>query len=177
MQLKTRVRDTGTLQKIAITVLVIGTVVSVSYPFETATKDVEVIEVIDGDTFRTSFNGETQSIRLKGVDTPETSGYNSPSEFKGVEQSDWRCLRKYGNRAKEFVSETLNETVTIRYRKGLLTVERGSFGRIIAEVKLENSTLGRKLIEKGLARSYGETYLELEREARQGGAGLWSCSN
>lgn len=177
MQLKTQIKNAGTLQKTFIAVFVVLAVVAASYPYDTVSKTVEVSRVIDGDTFKAEVNGETQSIRLKGVDTPETSGYNSPGEFKGVEQSDWKCLQKWGYNAKDYASKKVGETAEIRYRKGLLTVERGSFGRIIAEVKLGNSTLGKQMMQKGMARGYGTAYAELEKEARKKGVGLWSCSS
>ena len=48
-----------------------------------------VSRVIDGDTIEVRYrNGTTDTIRLLGVDTPETSGGVSPQEFKGIPDTE-----------------------------------------------------------------------------------------
>ncbi|MFB6144732.1 MAG: thermonuclease family protein [Candidatus Nanohaloarchaea archaeon] len=168
--------DSRTAAKILLSAIIIAAAISTSYPYRRTTKTVEITGVMDGDTFKATLDGKTPSIRLKHVDTPETSGYNTPREFKGLEQSDWRCLEDYGHRAKEFTGKMLGDRVSITYREGLIVVERGSYGRMLAQVKLGNTTLGEKLVRKGLARSYTDRYTELESRARRHNRGLWSCS-
>lgn len=144
------------------------------YPFQTVSETVKVIEVVDGDTLKVSQDGETRTVRLKGVDTPETSGYNSPEEFEGVPSQNWECLEDWGYNAKDFVKQHLEDEIILEYRKGVLTVERGSFGRLLADVRLDgNETLSYLLVEKGYARSYGDRFLELEEQARNYSRGLW----
>lgn len=176
MNIRTVLRRNKTAVKTVIGVLIIFAVIIASYPYGQTTETVKVEKTIDGDTFKAEMNGETQSIRLKHVDTPETSGYNTPAEFKGLEQSDWKCLENYGYRAKKFTQKALDGEVSLTYREGILVVERGGFGRILAEVNTDNGSLGHELVRKGLARSYTERYSELEKKARKEDRGLWSCS-
>lgn len=44
-----------------------------------------VVRVIDGDTFEAAVNGETKTVRLLNVDTPETKDPNVPVECMGPE--------------------------------------------------------------------------------------------
>lgn len=65
-----------------------------------------VTKVTDGDTVEVEFaNGETDTIRLLGVDTPETIASNQdPSDFKGIPDNtagrDW--LLNWGEEANEY---------------------------------------------------------------------------
>lgn len=154
---------------------VVSIFVGLFYPFSTVSSTVEVVEVVDGDTLKVEYGGGTRSVRLKGVDTPETAGYNSPEEFEGVSTQNWQCLEKWGYNAKDFVKQKVGNKAVIEYRKGVLTVEEGSFGRLLADVRLEskNKALSLLLMEEGFARSYGDEYLEVEERARNKSKGLW----
>jgi len=166
-------------RKTALKLLVITGVVvlfvGLFYPFFTVNSTAEVIEVIDGDTIKVEQSDRVRTVRLKDVDTPETSGYNSPEEFKQVPSRNWKCLEDWGYKAKDFVDREIGEQVVIEYRKGVLTVERGSFGRLLADIRLKqgNETLSQVLIENGYARAYGEEHLQLEEKARNESKGLW----
>jgi len=46
-----------------------------------------VIRVIDGDTFQVQVNRHPETIRLIGVDTPETKDPRKPVEYFGKEAS------------------------------------------------------------------------------------------
>ncbi|MFB6158631.1 MAG: thermonuclease family protein [Candidatus Nanohalobium sp.] len=132
---------------------------------------------MDGDTFKLTSGSDNVVVRLKDVDTPETSGYNTPDEFKGLDKDDWRCLERWGYRAKNFLEKKLEESTRLEYRKGVLTVEKGSYGRLLGRVYLNgsNQTLGELIVQRGYGRSYGEEYRVEEREARNNSRGLWQC--
>lgn len=55
-----------------------------------------VTETIDGDTIEVRFaDGTTGTVRLLGVDTPETYGDMNPSEFPGVSNATpHRCSNR-----------------------------------------------------------------------------------
>ena len=45
----------------------------------------EVIRIVDGDTIKVEIEGDVYSVRLVGVDTPETKHPNKPVEYFGKE--------------------------------------------------------------------------------------------
>lgn len=164
--------------KAFFTIFTVSLVVLMFYPFTIKVSEARVIETVDGDTLEIEHGQKTRSLRLKNVDTPETKGYNTPEEFKGVSKQNWRCLEKWGYRAKDFVSSKVEgETIKIRYRRSVFNVEEGRYGRMLGEVYLKgsNKTLGETLVEKGFARSYTDRYIEQEKKARNLSVGLWSC--
>lgn len=166
--------------KILTGATVISMFIILFYPFSTVSKDFKVVKVYDGDTVDLKRQNSTKTLRVAGIDTPETSSYNTPEEFEGVPSSNWKCLQKWGYNAKEHVKKQIGGTeITLRYRKGILTVERGSFGRLIGEIYTRNNSesLSKRLVQKGYARSYGDKYLEEERKARKNSRGLWECRN
>lgn len=166
--------------KLLIAVLMLVLFVGLFYPFSTASKTVEVVKITDGDTVDVRLDGEVETIRFKGIDTPETAGYNSPEEYKGVSSQNWKCLENWGYNAKNYVKEEIEgREVTLSYRKGVLTVERGMFDRLIGKIYVNdsNSSINRQLVEEGYARSYGDYYQKLENRARLNSTGVWQCAD
>ena len=76
------------------------------YPGEIFSKDssYKVLKVVDGDTIKIDYKGKTESVRLIGVDTPETlhfaGGQRWPvSQTIGVDNDDQgRTQSHYDNR-------------------------------------------------------------------------------
>ncbi len=126
--------------------------------------DAETLKVrasrfIDGDTFGLS-------VRLIGVDTPETRFPGKPPEPFGKEAS--RFLRK------------LLAGTTLRLEFDQDAVDR--YGRLLAYVFLPDETfLNALLVCEGYARAsthppnikYADLFRQLEREAREAQRGLW----
>ena len=54
-------------------------------------------------------NGEIDTLRLLGVDTPETFGENDPAEFEGISETaaGRDHLAEWGERATAFVTDEL----------------------------------------------------------------------
>ena len=116
--------------------------------------EIEVIRVIDGDTFETP-NGE---VRLFGVDTPELGQ---------------RC----SGTAKRRLEELLGETA--RYQLGPRTVD--PYGKLLYYMYTEpGQSIDELLISEGLGRAWfkdgqhKDHLVGLEKEARANGVGcLW----
>jgi micrococcal nuclease len=55
-------------------------------------------------------NGEIDTLRLLGVDTPETSGQNDPAEFEGIPETTAGRdhLATWGDRATVFATDELD---------------------------------------------------------------------
>ena len=156
-------------------------------PNGTRTRTATVTRVIDGDTVEVRFaSGEVDTIRLLGVDTPETFGETTPAEFGLPDTAaarDW--LSEWGERASAYAQRELAGR-EIRVITDPAADRRGSFGRLLAYVQYTNNStanttdFGAALLERGLARVYEEgdasrerRYLDLESVARANGTGIW----
>ncbi len=150
------------------------------------TRTATVTRVVDGDTVDVTFaDGEEDTVRLLGVDTPEVHTENAPAEFEGVPETDAGadCLGRWGERASDYATERLaGAEVTVRTDPA--ADRRGGYGRLLAYIETENGTFNRALLSAGLARLYDSTFSErdayagVEAEARDSGTGLWgACRN
>ena len=128
---------------------------------------VQVVRVIDGDTIQVCcVFGDRVKVRYIGVDTPETH-----HPMRGVEP--------YGMEAAE-ANRKLVDGKTVRLEFDVQQLDR--YGRTLAYVYLEDGTfVNAWLVENGYAMvmtvppnvRYQELFLNLQREAREAGRGLW----
>ncbi|MCL0055490.1 thermonuclease family protein [Dehalococcoidia bacterium] len=144
--------------------------------------DALVIRVIDGDTVEVKFNdGEQDTVRLLGVDTPETNTPNKPNEYGAI--TDLECLEAYGVMATRYAIEELDGksvTLVLDEKAGL----RGGYGRLLAYVEVDGADFNKSLVREGYARVYEEgestresEYLQQELIARKKLLKLWSCTH
>ncbi|MFW6074834.1 MAG: thermonuclease family protein [Chloroflexota bacterium] len=136
-------------------------------------EEVEVIRVIDGDTIEVLYNGRAESVRLIGIDTPETVHPSQP-------------VQCYGPEASQF---TLDMIARANFRVILErdVSERDQFGRLLRYVWLPHSDglrfLNEELVGQGYAMvttyppdvAYTNLFLERQRAARNNGLGLWGA--
>ena len=142
-----------------------------------AQRPAKVSRVVDGDTIDVEFeDGTTDTVRLLGIDTPETQLPNAPNEYGLI--TDTTCLRHWGELATEFASIMRGQTVFLTLDP--VAGDRGRFERLLAYVEFAGQDFGATLIELGFARVYHEGeasrepgYAELESIAREDGKGLW----
>lgn len=107
----------------------------------TATKLYPVAKVVDGDTLAIQIDGQSQTIRLIGIDTPETVHPSKPVECFGVEAS---------NRAKAVLTGA-----QVGIEKDPTQGDYDKYNRLLAYVILEDGTNFNKLmIEEGYAYEY-----------------------
>lgn len=128
-----------------------------------------VIKIVDGDTLTLDIDGKSTTLRLIGLDTPETSDPRKPVQCFGVEAS---------NKAKEILT---GKNVSIE--KDPSQGELDKYGRLLAYVYLPDGTLFNKLmIEDGygheytynLPYKYQTQFKAAERKAREDKKGLWA---
>ncbi len=129
----------------------------------------EVIEVADGDTIRVRPLGratdELETIRIVGIDTPETHHPNKPVECFGPE-------------AAAATAQILKDQV-VTIRRSLEPAD--VYGRTIASVIVDGRSVGAWLVQHGFARvlilapndAEARTLVKLEQSARARGVGLW----
>jgi micrococcal nuclease len=123
-----------------------------------------VTRVIDGDTVIVEGMG---TVRLIGVDTPETVDPRQPVQYFGKEASDFTKQIATGKRVRlEFDQER-----TDRYDRTLAYLY----------LQPENLLLNAEIIRQGYGFAYTqfpfrmmEHFTTLEREAREAGRGLWA---
>ena len=123
----------------------------------------QVVErVVDGDTIIVEGAG---SVRLIGVDTPETVHPNRPVEFFGKEASAFTKRLLEGKRVRlEYDQERADR-----------------YGRTLAYVYLADGTfVNAEIIRRGYGHAYTrfpfrhmEAFRQFEREARNGRRGMW----
>lgn len=170
------------LETLAVIFLLTITAFGLQSSSTSETYNATLTSVTDGDTIDIVINGRNDTVRFLGVDTPETKSGNNPEEF-GMENtaSKRACLERYGEEAANFVERELSGD--IRVETDPSAHRRGGYGRLLAYVYDSNTSVNRKLLEKGLARVYTGTfskekeYLKIEENAREEGRGLWSCTN
>jgi micrococcal nuclease len=169
--------------EIAVALIILGAalVITAGTGPEETDYTVNTTETVDGDTI--DVNGDiTATVRLLGVDTPETQTSNNPDEF-GLQDTlqNRECLQKWGERASEFTANfTSNSEISLETDPG--ADRRGDYGRLLAYVEKNSETLGERLLEEGYARVYEseftrlEEYRKIESKARSENQGLWQCS-
>lgn len=131
----------------------------------------DVTKVTDGDTIHIMMNGEDETVRLIGINTPETVDPRRTVECFGKEASA---------RMKEIA---LGKIVRLEYDDSQAL--RDTYGRLLAYVYLEDGQMiNRKMVAEGYAYEY--TYLtpyhyqrefrDLQRLAQSAGRGLWAVN-
>jgi len=107
----------------------------------------EVVSIYDGDTFRVNINtypdvvGRRMAIRINGIDTPEMKG---------------KCFKEK-QLAKEARKLTVSMLKTAK-RIELRNIKRGKYFRLLADVYVDDVSIGDELLKMGLAVKYdGDT--------------------
>ena len=128
-----------------------------------------IVNVVDGDTVKINIDGNKETLRLIGMDTPETVDPRKPVQCFGTEAS---------NKAKELLSGQ-----KIRIEQDPTQSERDIYGRLLAYIYREDGLFFNKyMIEQGYAHEYTYNipykyqveFKVAEKSARDNQLGLWS---
>jgi micrococcal nuclease len=128
-----------------------------------------VTRVVDGDTFEARIDGESEHVRLIGVDTPETVKPGEPVE----------C---FGPAASHFAKGLLEGR---RVRLVFGVERRDPYGRLLAYAYLPSGFVNAMLVRRGLAQTltippndrFAPLLRGIELRAARTGRGLWrACS-
>ncbi|MBK5222875.1 MAG: thermonuclease family protein [Acidimicrobiia bacterium] len=129
-----------------------------------------VLDVIDGDTLALEVSGHRETIRMLGIDTPETHHPTRPVECFGAE-------------ASARLAELAPPGTVVRLERD--DEARDHFGRLLAYVHLPTDDgdvfINHLLVAEGFAvalpidpnRAHRSSLAAAERAARSAGAGLW----
>lgn len=125
----------------------------------------------DGDTIAVDMNGNIETVRMIGVDTPETHRPNTPVQCYGPEASNF-TKQLIGNQKVRLEADPIN-------------TNRDRYGRLLRYVYLPDGRLVEsELIKGGYAFSYTQfpfqkaaEFDRLEQTAKDTKTGLWgACS-
>ncbi len=126
----------------------------------------EVVHVIDGDTILISILGVETTVRLIGIDAPESA--HRDTEKNTAE----------GKQAALFLNQFVTgKRVTLEYDEEA----KDRYGRTLAYVYADGMMLEDVMLTMGMARTltmepntrYQHHFEMLEKEAREGGTGFW----
>jgi micrococcal nuclease len=127
----------------------------------------QVIEVVDGDTFKAKIGDKEETVRLILVDTPETKHPNKPKQ-------------PFGEEASNLTGELLTHGTTVELEYD--AEQRDKYNRVLAYVYVNGESLQEKLLSEGLARvavyppntKYQEKFESIQEEAKNKKVGIWS---
>jgi len=128
-----------------------------------------VVNVVDGDTIKINLSGTTETLRLIGIDTPETVDPRKPVQCFGKEAS---------NKAKELLSEQ-----KVRIEKDSTQGDRDKYGRLLVYVwRQDGLFFNEYMVKQGYAHEYTydtpykyqAQFKADEKYARENQLGLWS---
>lgn len=130
----------------------------------------KVIQVYDGDTIQVSINNNYETLRLIGIDTPETKGkYNEKDEY-------------YGKESAEFLKDLLPKNSIIYLEADI--ENRDQYNRLLRYVWLDSekkTLVNQILLEKGYAETmffepntkYYKLFKDTEKNAKENNIGRW----
>lgn len=129
-----------------------------------------VVRVVDGDTVVVDIDGHDETVRLIGIDTPETVKPNSPVECFGPE-------------ASAFTKHLLPEGTLVRLERDVEA--RDDYGRLLAYLYLagDGTFVNLLLARQGYAAlltfppnvAHVDEFVDAAEAARVDGLGLWSA--
>ena len=130
----------------------------------------KVVSIVDGDTIKVSINGTTETLRIIGLDTPETVDPRKPVQCFGKEAS---------NKAKELLS---GKTVVLEADS--TQGERDKYQRLLRYVFINGTDYGQYMIANGYAHEYTYNlpykyqteYKNAQKTAETNKLGFWSPS-
>lgn len=141
-------------------------------PASTSTPLHVVVEVADGDTILVSRDCEPVTVRMIGINTPETVDPRRPVECFGKEAS---------NRAKKMLT---GKEVTIETDPSQDAYDK--YGRLLGYVIMEDGTnFNLNMIEEGFAYEYTykvpykyqQQFKDAQKKAQEEQRGLWSSDS
>lgn len=142
-----------------------------------APNEVQVVKVVDGDTIRITEGGDVVTVRIIGLDTPETKDPDLPRDRNGKLVPECGAVA-----ASNFATATLSGQQVV-LRPDVSQDAEDRYGRRLAYVKVNGEDYGLLALTAGHAAEYTyrssrpyrmqDVYREAERKAKKTGRGLW----
>jgi micrococcal nuclease len=159
---------------VVVAILHVSGVISTTAPQQTVQKATEsqpglyeIAKFVDGDTITVTMNGTKETVRMIGIDTPETHKPNTP-------------VQCYGPAASAYTKQLIG-TDKVRLVSDPENTNRDRYNRLLRYVYLPD---GRMVAEEILKNGYGFAYTQfpfskkqqfvaLEQSAKDAHKGLW----
>lgn len=150
------------------------------FPSHAQTFTVVVLRVIDGDTIKINIQGKPESVRLIGIDTPESKANAKAMRDSNRSGQDVAAMISQGKEAAAYTRSRVKKGDTVRLETDMQ--QRDKYRRLLAYVWLSDGTmLNEAIVRAGYAQSatfppnvrYQDLFLEAARDARRNGRGLW----
>jgi micrococcal nuclease len=141
---------------------------------------VKVLSVVDGDTLKISYKGQKESIRLIGIDTPESRVNKKTKKDAKRSGQDIEAIIAMGKRATAYVESLVKQgdLVTIEFD----VQERDKYKRLLGYVYLPNGKmLNEEIVKAGYANvmtippdvKYKDRFLTAYQNAKERKGELW----
>lgn len=141
----------------------------------------KVLYVIDGDTLKIIYDGKKQSIRLIGIDTPESKKNKKAFKDSARSSRDINAIVSQGKLAKKYVKGLVKKGDRVRiefdiekkdrYRR-LLGYVYLADGRMLNDIIIRNGYASPLTIPPNV--KYRKKFLRSYHYARKHGLGLWN---
>lgn len=133
------------------------------------TEDNQVIRVVDGDTIVVAINHKPQTIRLIGINTPETVAPNKP-------------IQCYGPEASAHAKEMLMGKI-VRLESDPSQDDQDKYHRYLRYVFLDNENVNESFVRDGFAKEYTyktphhyqQEFRADQKAAKKNKLGLWGA--
>lgn len=142
------------------------------------TTDVPCTGVLDGDTIRVDWQGQALTVRMLGIDCPEThAGKKLVQQVRQFALTEKR-VRDLGVQARNRTTQYVTNQVVRLVFPGS-PEQRDAFGRLLSYVEVDGQDVGRVLLQSGFAVLYPadhprmEEYRETVETAKRQRRGVW----
>lgn len=141
---------------------------------------VKVVRVIDGDTLKVEVEGHNESVRLIGIDTPESKANAKALKDSGRSGEELAGIVLQGKKATTFTRSLVRKGDVVHLETDVQ--QRDKYRRILAYVYLrDGSMLNEAIVRAGYASlmtippnvKHQERFVKAFRDARENHRGLW----
>lgn len=141
-------------------------------PAESKDQVYAVVQIVDGDTIKVSIDGKTESVRLIGVDTPETVDPRQPVQCFGREAADFTKAKLTG--------------ASVRLESDASQGDRDKYSRLLRYVVTQDGVnFNRQLLAEGYAYEYTyrtpykyqADFKAAQKSATAANKGLWAATS
>lgn len=140
----------------------------------------KVLRVIDGDTLKVEVEGHDESVRLIGIDTPESKANAKALKDSARSGEELAAIVLQGKKAAAFARSLVRKGDVVRLETDVQ--HRDKYRRLLAYVYLrDGSMLNEVIVRAGYASlmtippnvKHQERFLKAFRDARENHRGLW----
>jgi micrococcal nuclease len=140
----------------------------------------KVLKVVDGDTLKVRYKGIEESVRLIGIDAPESRPNKKARNDAQRSGEDLKTITAMGKEATSYAKSLVKPGDTVKMEFDVQ--KRDKYGRLLAYVYLSNGKmLNEETVKAGYANlmtvppnvKYQGRVLKAYREARESREGLW----